>query len=76
MELVHDSEIPVIMFSGQDQDEEVVRGLALGADDYVTKPFSVKQLTARMKAVLRRCQSDPYRQVVNEIKVGNLKLDL
>ena len=66
MELVHDSEIPVIMLSAQGEDEEVVRGLALGVDDYVTKPFSVQQLTARMKAVLRRCQSDPYRQVVSE----------
>ncbi|HEX3246583.1 MAG TPA: response regulator transcription factor [Chloroflexota bacterium] len=71
-----DSETPVIMMTSRDEDEEVVRGLNLGADDYVTKPFSVKQLTARMKAVLRRCQSDPYRQAVSELKVGNLKLDL
>jgi DNA-binding response OmpR family regulator len=71
-----DSETPVIMMTSRSEDDEVVRGLNLGADDYVTKPFSVKQLTARMKAVLRRCQSDPYRQAVSELKVGNLKLDL
>jgi DNA-binding response OmpR family regulator len=71
-----DSETPVIMMTARNEDDEVVRGLNLGADDYVTKPFSVKQLTARMKAVLRRCQSDPYRQAVSELKVGNLKLDL
>lgn len=74
----HDSETetPIIMMTARDEDEDVVRGLNLGADDYVTKPFSVKQLTARMKAVLRRSQSDPYRQVVSELKVGDLKLDL
>ncbi|MFN0074167.1 MAG: response regulator transcription factor [Chloroflexota bacterium] len=72
----NDSETPVIMMTARDDDDEIVRGLNLGADDYVTKPFSVKQLTARMKAVLRRCQQDPYRQAVSELRVGNLKLDL
>jgi DNA-binding response OmpR family regulator len=71
-----ESETPLIMLTARGDDDEVVRGLNMGADDYVTKPFSVKQLTARMKAVLRRCQPDPYRQAVSELKVGNLKLDL
>lgn len=71
-----DSETPVIMLTARNDDEDVVRGLNVGADDYVTKPFSVKQLTARMKAVLRRSQQDTYRQAVSELKVGNLKLDL
>src|SRR5688500_1424453 len=56
-----DSQTPVIMMTARNKDEEVVHGLNIGADDYVTKPFSVKQLTARMKAVLRRCQADTYR---------------
>jgi two-component system alkaline phosphatase synthesis response regulator PhoP len=64
------------MLTARDDEEDIVRGLQLGADDYITKPFSAKQLVARMKAVLRRAQTDPYLQAVNELKVGNLVLDL
>src|SRR3712207_6124003 len=71
-----ESQTPVIMLTAQDEEEDVVRGLTLGADDYVTKPFSAKQLTARMKAVLRRSSTDSYRQAVSELKVGDLHLDL
>ena len=48
------SQVPIIMVTGQDRDEDKVRGLELGADDYVTKPFSTMELAARVKAVLRR----------------------
>ena len=72
----HESDTPVIMLTARDEEEDIVRGLQLGADDYVTKPFSTKQLTARMKAVLRRCQADPYRQAVREVRSGDLTLDL
>lgn len=72
----HESATPVIMLTARDDEEDIVRGLQLGADDYVTKPFSAKQLTARMKAVLRRCQTDPYRQAVSQLTVGDLYLDL
>jgi DNA-binding response OmpR family regulator len=72
----HDSETPVIMLTGRDDEEDVVRGFRVGADDYVTKPFSAKQLSMRMKAVLRRSRSDPYRQPVSEVRVGDLVLDL
>ncbi len=71
-----ESQTPVIMLTAQDEDEDVVRGLTLGADDYVTKPFSAKQLTARMKAVLRRSATDSYRQAVAQLTVGDLHLDL
>jgi DNA-binding response OmpR family regulator len=54
----------------------VVEGFTLGADDYVTKPFSAKQLTVRMKAVLRRCQPSPHRQPMTEVRAGDLVLDL
>ena len=67
---------PIIMLTARDQEEDIVRGLQLGADDYVTKPFSAKQLGARMKAVLRRSQADPYRQATREVRAGNLVLDL
>ena len=48
------SQVPIIMVTGESRDEDKVRGLELGADDYVTKPFAVAELAARVKAVLRR----------------------
>ena len=48
------SQIPIIMITAKDGDEEKVRGLDAGADDYVTKPFSANELVARVRAVLRR----------------------
>jgi DNA-binding response OmpR family regulator len=60
------SETPVIMVTARNQEEEIVRGFQLGADDYVTKPFSPKQLIARIKAVVRRAHNggpDPSPQV-------------
>lgn len=51
------SRVPIIMLTARTQEEDVLNGLGLGADDYVTKPFSVKQLYARMEAILRRTAS-------------------
>jgi len=48
------STVPIIMVTARDNDEEKVKGLELGADDYITKPFSIVELLARVKAVLRR----------------------
>ena len=48
------SDVPIIMLTVRDRDEDVVQGLGLGADDYITKPFSPAQLVARAQAVLRR----------------------
>ena len=67
---------PIIMLTARDDEEDVLRGLQLGADDYVVKPFSAKQLIARMKTVLRRCRTDGYREPVSELRVGDLVLDL
>jgi DNA-binding response OmpR family regulator len=72
----HEGETPLIMLTARDEEEDIVRGLQLGADDYVTKPFSVKQLVSRMKAVLRRCATDRYREPVSELRVDDLVLDL
>ena len=71
-----DSGTPVIMLTARRDVGDTLQGLQLGADDYVTKPFSAKQLVARMRAVLRRCQADPYRQPVSQLTVGDLMLDL
>jgi DNA-binding response OmpR family regulator len=70
------STTPVIMLTARDDEEDILQGLELGADDYVTKPFSAKQLIARIRAVIRRCQGDPYRQPVSELRAGDVVLDL
>lgn len=72
----HESSTPIIMLTGRDEEDDVVRGLQFGADDYVTKPFSTKQLNARMKAVLRRSKDDPFREPTREVRVGDLVLNL
>src|SRR2546429_1343601 len=50
------SSVPIIIITARGQDQDKVRGLDLGADDYLTKPFSVDELLARVRAVLRRAQ--------------------
>ena len=65
-------EMPIIMLTAKGQEEDIIRGLELGADDYVTKPFSIRELLARAKAFLRRRQS-PSTTV---FEFGNCKLDL
>jgi hypothetical protein len=63
---------PVIFLTARDDIEDKVRGLDAGADDYLTKPFSIVELLARLRAVLRRQRP----QAATVIKVGNLELDL
>ena len=72
----HEGQTPIIMLTSRDAEEDVIRGLALGADDYVIKPFSAKQLSARMKAVLRRSSADSSRQARREVRAGDLHLNL
>ncbi|MBD3378873.1 MAG: response regulator [Candidatus Omnitrophica bacterium] len=67
--------IPVIMLSGKDSEASKVSGLDFGADDYVVKPFSLKELEARMKAVLRRSRSVESEKVL-EAEEGSLVMDL
>ncbi len=65
-------ETPVIILSVQGDDETIVKGLELGADDYVVKPFSPSQLIARIRAVLRRADLKPQ---AGPVTVGELELD-
>ena len=65
-------EMPIIMLTAKGQEEDIVRGLELGADDYVTKPFSIRELLARAKAFLRR--RDGATPAV--FQFGECKLDL
>lgn len=71
---VRTSDIPIIMLTARDEEIDRVLGLELGADDYVVKPFSVRELLARVKAVLRRTQQvSQGAQAV--IRVGDLLVD-
>jgi DNA-binding response OmpR family regulator len=67
-------DIPVIMLTAKSQEAEIVTGLELGADDYITKPFSVLELLARIKAVLRRVKSGSEMPEVH--RFGNLEINL
>jgi DNA-binding response OmpR family regulator len=71
-----ESRTPIIILSERVQEEDVVNGLRTGADDYIKKPFSPKELSARMEAVLRRCRTNAVREQVTELRVGNLVLDV
>ncbi len=66
------SSIPVIMLTARAAETDKVLGLELGADDYVTKPFSPRELVARVKAVLRRSENKSFSSV---IKIGELSID-
>jgi DNA-binding response OmpR family regulator len=75
--LRHDSTtalIPIIMVTARGEEDDRVRGLELGADDYVTKPFSPKELVARVTALLRRLQRPAA--PVKVLKYGPLTIDL
>ena len=61
---------PIIMLTAKGQEKEKVAGLDLGADDYITKPFSLEELLARIKAILRR--TDPARGVGQIFKFSDL----
>lgn len=74
-EIRRNSNVPIIMLTAKETELERVLGLELGADDYITKPFSPLELVARIKAVLRRAstQDDPEE---NEYQVGNISLQV
>ena len=57
-------EMPIIMLTAKGEESDIVLGLNLGADDYVTKPFSIKELLARTAAFLRRASRPPHRRCV------------
>jgi DNA-binding response OmpR family regulator len=69
------SDIPIIMLTARDDEIDRVLGLEMGADDYVTKPFSPRELVARVKAILRRADG-PQRDAPTVIEVGTVAVDL
>ena len=69
-----DSELPILMLTARDEESDRLIGLEIGADDYVTKPFSPKEVVARAKAILRRTRNAVVQPEV--IKAGALIIDL
>ena len=67
------SKLPILLLTARQEEVDKVRGLKLGADDYVTKPFGLMELLARVEALLRRSGGEPYPEV---IKVGELEIDV
>jgi len=67
------SNIPIIMITARSEELDKILGLELGADDYITKPFSIRELIARVKAVLRRTTNSPSNDKV--FSYGNLMVD-
>ena len=73
-----DSDVSIIMVTARVEEEDRLRGLNLGADDYVTKPFSPRELVARVNAVLRRSKPGPQEsaQIQGRLAVGDIAMDL
>ena len=69
---VRNAEVPIVMLTAKGQEEDIVQGLELGADDYVTKPFGIRELLARAKALLRRRSTDDE----TIYRIGDAEFDL
>jgi two-component system KDP operon response regulator KdpE len=68
------SSVPVIMLTAKAQESDLLQGFDVGADDYLTKPFSAKELIARVKAVLKRCHH-PEERVISTVTLGDLEIN-
>jgi two-component system alkaline phosphatase synthesis response regulator PhoP len=69
-----ESDVPIIVLTARSEESDKLVGLELGADDYITKPFSPKELVARVRTVLRRVENKPDDREV--IRVGDLTMDI
>ena len=74
--LRRESDVPVVMVTARVEEEDRLAGLELGADDYVTKPFSPRELAARIRAVLRRTARDALQTGPAELSYGDVTVDL
>jgi two-component system KDP operon response regulator KdpE len=70
------SDVPIIMLTARARESDLLRGFEAGADDYLTKPFSSKELLARVRAVLKRARHEPAAPAEAEIACGELRIDL
>src|SRR5690606_37374647 len=67
-------ETPILMLTAKDEEIDKILGLELGADDYLTKPFSPKEVVARVKAILRRSRRSEETEVSTSISVGEITI--
>jgi len=70
------SQVPIIMVTARDSEIDKVVGLEIGADDYITKPYSPRELVARIRAVLRRQSSEPAEQSPPTLSAGPVRMDV
>ncbi len=70
-----ESDVPIVMLTARVEEEDRVAGLELGADDYVTKPFSLRELAARVRAVLRRTIQDAAERSPTILTCGEISMD-
>lgn len=72
-------DVPIIFVTAKNHKDDLIKGFQIGCDDYITKPFSTEELSLRMKAILKRCQTDGEevtRRLAGKIKLGTFELDL
>jgi DNA-binding response OmpR family regulator len=74
-QLRHDGSVPIIMLTAKGEETDRIVGLELGADDYIAKPFSPRELVARVKSVLRRTMDGAGQQIDGLLRYGDLAID-
>src|SRR5690625_7140941 len=68
----NESEVPIIIISAKDEEIDKILGLELGGDDYLTKPFSPRELIARIKRLFTRSERNQIHEPIDTMKLGNL----
>jgi DNA-binding response OmpR family regulator len=71
----HERPVPVLMLTARDSETDLLVGLAVGADDYMTKPFSMRELIARVHALLRRAERAADTSLPTVVRIGEVELD-
>jgi two-component system response regulator MtrA len=69
------SDVPIVMLTSRDGTDDIVHGFELGADDYITKPFKIAELMARVESILRRVEGYKHRAAPPIVRVGDLEID-
>jgi DNA-binding response OmpR family regulator len=68
-------EVPIIFLTARDTENDILTGFNLGADDYITKPFSIRALQARVKAILKRTKATPAEAATTSLNIGGIVID-
>ena len=68
-------DVPIIFLTARDTENDLLTGFNLGADDYITKPFSIRELQARVKAILKRIKATPKEEAATTLNIGEIVID-